>query len=55
VAIPHLVKAWKFDPNAPENRPCHAVSANTLIEFGLLHLRLTGLFGVMTYDVHQML
>ncbi len=55
LALPQLAKAWKFDPNAPENQAYYGVSAKTRIEYAVLYLGLAGLLAIMTYDVHEML
>jgi Zn-dependent protease len=55
LAIPQLIMAWKYDPNAPENRAYYDVPLEAKLEYGALYLALTAYLGVMTYEVHEML
>ena len=55
VAIPQLIRAWKFDPTDPENARYYCASAAVRIEYAMLYIGLAALLGVMTYDVHEML
>jgi Zn-dependent protease len=55
LAIPQLIMAWKYDPNAPENKAYYGVPLQTKLEYGALYLALTAYLGVMTYEVHEML
>jgi len=55
LSIPQLVKAWKYDPAAPENRAYYGVSNETRVTYGGAYLGLLVFLAVMTHDVHQML
>ncbi len=55
LAIPHVMKAWKYDPKAPENQAYYSVPLETKIEYAVVYLGLAALLAVMTYDVHDML
>ena len=54
-AFPQLVRAWKFDPKAPENLAYYAVPMQTKLEYGALYLGLTAYLAVMTFEVHGMI
>jgi hypothetical protein len=55
IALPQLIKAWKYDPGAPENMAYYGVPLQTKLEYGCLYLALAAFLAVMTYDVHEML
>jgi Zn-dependent protease len=55
LAIPQLIAAWNYDPNAPENKAYSAVPLEAKLQYGALYLALTAYLGVMTYEVHEML
>jgi Zn-dependent protease len=55
LAVPQLMKAWRYDPGAPENVAYYGVSLQTRLEYGGAYLALAALLAVMTYDVHEML
>jgi Zn-dependent protease len=55
LAIPHLLKAWRHDPNDARTARYYTVPMGTRVEYGLFYLGLTALLAVMTYDVHEML
>jgi len=55
ISIPQLIKAWNYDPSAPENFAYYAVPLKTKFEYGGLYLALAALLGMMTFDVHEML
>jgi Zn-dependent protease len=55
LAIPQLVKAWRYDPKAPENFAYYGVPLQTKLEYCAAYLALAALLAVMTYDVHEML
>ena len=55
IALPQLIKAWKYDPSAPENAAYYGVPLQTKLEYGALYLALAAFLAVMTYDVHEML
>lgn len=55
LAIPSLVAAWHYDPDAPENAARRALSFGEKAEYVVLYLGLTGFLAVMTLDVHELL
>ena len=55
LAVPQLVKAWKFDPKDPATARYYTVPAATRFEYAIIYLGLTGILAIMTYDVHEML
>ena len=55
LALPQLIKAFKYNPAAPENAVYYATSLETKITYSLYYLALAGFLAVMCYDVHQML
>jgi len=55
IAFPQLIKAWKYDPKAPENLAYYGVPLQAKLEYGGLYLALTAYLGVMTFEVHEML
>jgi len=55
MALPQLVRAWKYDPKAPENLAYYGVPLQAKLEYGGLYLALTAYLGIMTFEVHEML
>lgn len=55
MSIPHLAKAWRYDPKAPENAAYYSIGIKAKLEYGATYLALAALLGIMTYDVHDML
>lgn len=55
LAAPQLMKAWRYDPKAPENVAYYGTTLQTKLEYGGMYLVLAALLAVMTYDVHEML
>lgn len=55
LAFPQLMKAWRYDPTAPENVAYYGTTLQTKLEYGGTYLALAALLAVMTYDVHEML
>jgi Zn-dependent protease len=55
LALPQFLKAWNYDPKAPENIAYYGVPLQAKLEYGGLYLALTAYLGVMTFEVHDML
>ncbi|APV49465.1 site-2 protease family protein [Betaproteobacteria bacterium GR16-43] len=55
LAAPQLMRAFKYDPKAPENAIYYGVSTEHKVTYGALYLALVGYLAVMTYQVHEML
>ena len=49
-----MLKAWRYDPEPPENRSDHAVSAETRLTNALYCLGLLAFLAVMAHDTHEM-
>jgi Zn-dependent protease len=54
-AAPQLMKAWRYDKNAPENQAYYGIPAAKKLEYTAMYLGLTGALAVMTYEVHELL
>src|SRR5262252_10953995 len=55
IALPQVMRAWRYDPQAPENIAYYGVAVQTRLEYGAAYLALTAFLGVMTYELHEML
>ena len=55
IAAPQVMRAWKYDPNTPENAAYYSTSLETKLTYGLFYLAIAGFTAVMSYDVHEML
>jgi Zn-dependent protease len=55
LAAPQLMKAWKYDPSAPENIAYYGVSAEARVTYTSYYLLLIVILSMMTYNVHDML
>lgn len=55
LAAPQVLKAWRYDPQAPENREYYAVTTETRMTYALYYLGLLGFLAVMAHDTHEML
>ena len=55
IAAPQVMRAWKYDPNTPENAAYYSTSLETKLTYGLFYLTIAGFTAVMSYDVHEML
>jgi Zn-dependent protease len=49
LAAPQLVKAWKYDPKAPENLSYYTISPRRRLEFLALYFGLAAYLAFMTY------
>jgi Zn-dependent protease len=54
-SLPALVKAWKFDPTAPENQAYYNVPVKLKVECGTFYLGLVAFLAIMADAVHEML
>jgi Zn-dependent protease len=52
IAFPQLIKAWKYDPNAPENLAYYGVGPQAKFEYATLYLGLVAVLGLMTHSLH---
>jgi len=55
LSIPQVMKAWNYDPAAPENRAYYGVSKQTRLAYGSAYLALLVFLAIMSNDVHEML
>lgn len=55
LAAPNVVKAFKFDPKAPENLAYYNVKTETRVIYAIYYLGLAAFLAVITGDVHDML
>jgi Zn-dependent protease len=55
LALPQLIKAWRYDPTAPENAVYYNAPLAVKLEYGAGYLGLAGLLAIMSYEVHEML
>jgi Zn-dependent protease len=55
LAAPHVWKAFRFDPNAPENQNYYSVAPAKRLEYGVYYLGLCGFLALMSYDLHETL
>ena len=55
LAAPQLMKAWKYDPSAPENLAYYTISAKKRIEYMAIYLGLAAYLAFMTYRSHELL
>lgn len=55
LAAPQVMKAWRYDPKAPENALYYTTSLETKLTFGLFYLGLAAYTAIMSYDIHEML
>jgi Zn-dependent protease len=55
IALPQLVKAWRYDPAAPENAAYYKAPLAVKLEYGAAYLGLAALLAIMSYEVHEML
>lgn len=55
VALPNVMRAWKYDHNAPENAYYRNVSMEQRLFYACYYLALTVFLAMMSYSVHQML
>src|SRR5262244_989915 len=53
IAFPQVMRAWRYDPKAPENIAYYGVAPQTKLEYGAAYLALTGFLAVMTYELHE--
>jgi Zn-dependent protease len=55
LAAPQLVKAWKYDPKAPENASYYAISPRRRLEILAVYFGLAAYLAFMTYRTHALI
>jgi Zn-dependent protease len=53
LAIPSLIAAWRYDPNAPEALAYRDVPFATKVEYGTMYLGLAAVLALMAHNVHE--
>ena len=55
LAVPNLLRAWHYNPQAPENIAYYNVSAENKLFYTCFYLGLTAYLALMTHEVHELL
>lgn len=55
MAAPQIMQAWRYDPQAPENRSYYSINAETRVTYTLFYLGLVAFLALMCHDLHEML
>lgn len=55
IAAPQVMKAFRYDPAAPENQIYYGTSLETKITYGFYYLGLLAFLAIMCFDLHEML
>lgn len=54
-SAPQVLKAFRYDPKAPENAIYYQTALETKVVYATFYLGLAGSLALMSYDVHNML
>ncbi len=55
LAAPQLLRAWRYNPAAPENQIYYAIAPAKKLEYAVMYLALAGALAIMAYLVHETL
>lgn len=55
LAAPQVLRAWRYDPKAPENAAYYAVPNETKFTYATFYIGLAAFTATMSYDIHEML
>jgi Zn-dependent protease len=55
LAAPQVMRAWRYNPAAPENRVYYTIPLAKKLEYGVMYLGLVVALGVMALNVHDRL
>lgn len=55
IALPQVMKAWHYDPEAPENQIYYDVGTGTKFTYGAYYVGLLGFLSIMAHNTHLML
>jgi len=55
MAAPQVMKAWRYDAQAPENRAYYTIGAEARLTYTLCYLGLVAFLALMCHDLHDML
>lgn len=53
IAIPQLIAAWRYDPDAPANKDYYKVSLEDKFTYGTFYVGLIVFLSLMLHDLHQ--
>lgn len=55
IAWPQLIRAWRYDPKAPENAAYYSISGEQRLFYTVYYLVLSGFLALMAYHLHMTL
>ena len=55
VAAPQVLRAWRYDPKAPENAAYYSVTLESKLSYGFVYIALAAFTATMSFDVHETL
>eukprot|EP01037_Dinobryon_pediforme_P039902 gene39902-48752_t len=55
MALPQLMRAWKYDPNSLENKRYYGIEPSVKATYAFYYLALLTFLILMTHEVHEML
>ena len=55
LAAPQLMKAWRYDPDAPENRAYYSISNESRLTYTVYYIGLVVFLAMMSHELHDML
>ncbi len=55
LAVPQLMKAWRYDPHAPENRAYYSISNESRLTYTVYYIGLVVFLAMMSHELHDML
>jgi Zn-dependent protease len=55
LALPQVVKAWRYDASDPANKNYYAATIETRVTYGLYYIGLLAFLAIMAHDTHEML
>ncbi|GAA5178446.1 hypothetical protein GCM10025771_17590 [Niveibacterium umoris] len=55
MAAPQVMRAWRFDPSAPENQAYYTASSETRLTYAVWYIGLLAFLAVMSHEVHEIL
>ncbi|WP_426394664.1 site-2 protease family protein [Ralstonia sp. R-29] len=55
LAVPQLIKAWHYDPHAPENRAYYSISNESRLTYTVYYIGLVVFLAMMSHELHDML
>lgn len=55
LAAPQLMKAWNYDPQAPENQAYYSINLEQRLTYAVFYIGLAAFLAIMSHDLHQAL